>query len=135
MTPCSAIGALHSRDILTVLITSGPIEVAEAVARRFAFDRCFGSDFESSGDNDLVYAGRIKRHLGSAGKLDCLKELCVAVGVTLGDCVAVGDGESDVNLFRAVWTSIGINCTPQVAELVEHHVQGDDLSAILPFLL
>ncbi len=126
---------LHSREILTVLITSGPVEVAEAVTRRFAFDRCFGSEFETSGDRDPVYTGRIKRHLGSTGKLDCLKELCRAVGIALEDCAAVGDGESDVDLFLAVRTSIGINCAPRVTELVDYHIQGDDLSAILPLIL
>ena len=129
------LGTLRNSGILTVLITSGPAEVAQAVARRFAFDHCFGSEFETSGLDDPVYSGRITRHLGSAGKLDCLRELCHATGIALEDCAAVGDGESDVDLFRAVGTSIGINCTDGLAELAKHQVRGQDLAAILPFIL
>jgi phosphoserine phosphatase len=126
---------LRGRGILTVLITSGPIEVAEAVARRFAFDYCFGSEFGTSGGGDPVFTGQIIKHLGSTGKVDCLRWLCRAIGIALEDCAAVGDGDSDVDLFRAVRTSIGINCAPAVADLVQHQVLGDDLSAILPFIL
>jgi phosphoserine phosphatase len=126
---------LRDSSILTVLMTSGPVEVAQAVTRRFAFDHCFGSEFETSGVNDPVYTGRITRHLGSAGKLDCLHELCRATGIALEDCAAVGDGESDVDLFRAVGTPIGIDCTDDLAELVKHRVRGQDLAAILPFIL
>lgn len=125
---------LRSRGILTVLITSGPIEVAQAVARRFAFDHCFGSEFETSG-GDAVYTGRITKHLGSTGKLDCLLELCHAARITLGDCAAVGDGASDIALFRAVGMSIGINCSDDAAKFVQHEVHGHDLAAILPLVM
>ncbi|OFW61537.1 MAG: hypothetical protein A2133_12765 [Actinobacteria bacterium RBG_16_64_13] len=127
--------ALRSRGILTVLITSGPIEVAQAVTRRFAFDHCFGSEFETSGAGNGVYTGRITRHLGSTGKLDCLLELCHAARIALEDCVAVGDGESDIALFRAVGTSIGINCSNDMTDFVQREIRGHDLSAILPFIL
>ncbi len=126
---------LRDFGVVTVLITSGPAEVAQAVARRFTFDHCFGSDFETSGGSDPVYTGRITRHLGSAGKLDCLRELCDALGFALEDCAAVGDGESDVDLFRAVGTSIGIESTCDLTGLVRHQVSGRDLAAILPLVL
>jgi phosphoserine phosphatase len=127
--------ALRDSGILAVLITSGPAEVAQAVARRFTFDHCFGSEFETSGGSDPVYTGRITRHLGSAGKLDCLRELCDALGIALEDCVAVGDGESDLDLFRAVGTSIGINSSCDLTGSVKHQVSGRDLAAVLPFIL
>ena len=126
---------LRSRGILTVLITSGPIEVARAVAKRFDFDHCFGSEFETSGAGDGVYTGRITRHLGTTGKRDCLLDFCHAARIVLKDCAAVGDGASDIALFQAVGTSIGMNCSDDTANLVGHNVRGGDLSAILPLIL
>jgi phosphoserine phosphatase len=126
---------LRSRGILTVLITSGPVEVAQAVARRFAFDRWFGSQFEICRASGHVYSGRITRHLGSTGKLDCLLQLCHSTQIALRDCVAVGDGESDIALFRAVGMAIGINCSDDMTQFVHHEVRGHDLSLILPFVL
>jgi phosphoserine phosphatase len=127
--------ALRGGGIITVLITAGPIEVAQAVTRRFPFDRCFGSDFETSLGGDPIYTGRIARHLGSVGKVDCLLQLCHESRVVLDDCVAVGDGDSDLALFRAVGTSIGIGCSGDPTRFVQHEISGHDLAAALSFIL
>ena len=126
---------LRNRGLLTALITSGPVEVAQAVTRRYAFDHCFGSEFETCGAGDGVYTGLITRHLGSSGKLDCLLGLCHAAHIALDDCAAVGDGESDAALFQSVGMPIGINCSKDVTGLVQHDVRGYDLAAILPLIL
>ncbi len=126
---------LRDHGIATVVITSGPIEVAQAFGRRFAFAYCFGSEFETSDAGGGAYTGRITQHLGSAGKVDCLVKLCRARGIALEDCAAVGDGASDLALFRAVGTSIGFNVSVDAASFAQHEVRGDDLSAILPLLL
>ena len=126
---------LRSRGILTVLITAGPIEVGQAFAKRFPFDHCFGSDFETSRGRDPLYTGRITRHLGSAGKVDCLRKVCRATQISLEQCAAVGDGDSDIALFKSVGTSIGIACSADTARFAQHELPGDDLSAILPLVL
>jgi phosphoserine phosphatase len=124
----------HEQGIVTILITAGPIEVAHALARRFPFDHCFGSTFETAGTEHAVYTGRIARHLGSEGKVQCLAELCATRDVTLQDCAAVGDGDSDLALFQAVGTSIGLNCSAETAAFAHHEVHSRDLSAILPLI-
>lgn len=126
------LSTLRQHDVITVVITSGPVEVAQALGRRFAFDYCFGSTFETASG---VYTGRITRHLGSIGKVDCLRDLCHEAQISLDDCAAVGDGESDLDLFQVVGTSIGINCSADTAEYVTHEVRGRDLAAILPLVL
>ena len=123
---------LKARGIVTVLITSGPVEVAQALARRFPFDNCFGSLFASAVG---VYTGRITRHLGSRGKVDCLLGVCAAEQFALRDCVAIGDGSSDVDLFMRVGMAIGLNCSAEVTPFVRHKIVGRDLSAILPLVL
>ncbi len=124
--------ALGNAGVLTALITSGPVEVAEAFARRFPFDHCFGSDFESERG---IYTGTIAAHLGSTGKVDSLRRLCSSTGLPLQDCAAVGDGASDLDLFARVGLAIGVNCPPKVARCVSHTVYGDDLRPILQLLL
>jgi phosphoserine phosphatase len=129
------LASLRALGILAVLITSGPVEVAQAVAKRFPFDDCFGSEFEKSTGGQPTYTGRITKHLGSAGKLDTLKELCRSEAISLRDCVAVGDGVSDADLFRAAGTPIGINCAPEVVGMVAHEIRGQDLSLLLQLIL
>ena len=123
---------LESHDIVTVLISSGPVEVAQALSRRFSFDHCFGSLFTSEAG---VYTGRITRHLGSRGKMDCLMNVCEAERLTLPDCAAVGDGLSDVDLFVHAGIAIGMNCSAEVTRFVQHEINGGDLSPILPLVL
>ena len=123
---------LQAHGLITALVTSGPIEVAEAIARRFAFNHAVGSLFEVAG---VAYTGRITRHLGSAGKVEELLRLSDAEGISLEECVAVGDGYSDHDLFERAGLAIGLNCPAEVAALARHVVTGDDLSAILPLIL
>ena len=127
---------LRNRGLLTAPITSGPVEVAQAVTRRYAFDHCFGSEFETCGAGDGVYTGLITRHLGSSGKLDCLLGLCHAAHIVLDDRVPPSaTANSDAALFQSVGIPIGINCSKHVTGLVQHDVRGYDLAAILPLIL
>jgi phosphoserine phosphatase len=128
----TVLATLKAHGLISVLITAGPTEVAGALARRFAFDHYFGSDFETV---DGVYTGRVTRHLGSQGKADYLLGLCAVRGISLRECVAVGDGPSDVDLFQQVGLAIGLNCSSEVARFARHVVVGDDLSAIVPLIL
>ena len=96
---------LQAHGLITVLLTSGPLEVAEAIARRFAFNHAIGSLFEVAG---VAYTGRITRHLGSAGKVEELLRLSDAEGISLEECVAVGDGYSDHDLFERAGLAIGL---------------------------
>jgi phosphoserine phosphatase len=124
--------ALAAHAVVTALITSGPVEMAQALARRFAFDHCLGSVFETG---DGRYTGRITKHLGSAGKVECLVGLCAMLGIGLEECVAVGDGPSDIDLFGHVGLAIGINCPREVADLADHLIDGDDLAPLLPLII
>lgn len=125
---------LNHRGTATALVTSGPLETAQAVVKRFGFDYYFGSEYEISRSTPATFTGRLTRHLGASGKLDCISHLCTYLKLDLSECIAVGDGESDLLLFQAVGTSIAMNALPDVAEAAHHVVDGYDLAQILPLL-
>jgi len=69
-------------------------------------------------------------------KLRVLKGLLDDLGLGLGNCVAVGDDESMIPIFRAVRLSIAFNPRSQeVARSAHVVVRSDNLRAILPYIL
>jgi phosphoserine phosphatase len=122
---------LRKRETRSVLITAGPIQVADVLGRQFAFDGVYGSLYEVKSGR---FTGRITSHLGSSGKLDCLEEFCFRHGIDLEHAVAIGNSESDLGLFRRCRRSIAINYTDILEGQASEHIITDDLSDVIPIL-
>ena len=122
---------LKARRIRAVLITAGPIRVANVLGTRFAFDAVYGSRYEVA---DTKFTGRIAHHLGSSGKLSCLQDFCAGTGIFVKDCVAIGDSESDIDVFMACGRSIALNGTDAAVEAASASIVTNDLTDILKLL-
>lgn len=59
---------LREREIRSVLITAGPIQVASILGTQVGFDGVYGSLYEVK---TRKFTGRITSHLGNDGKLNC----------------------------------------------------------------
>jgi len=115
---------LREAQIASVLMTSGPIQVAEILGRVYGFDSIFGSDYEIE---NREFTGKIKTHLGNDGKLRCLTNYCTTAGFSPKHCVAVGDSESDISLFEECGRSIAINYTAALEGKASEYILTDDL--------
>lgn len=122
---------LRERGIRSVLITAGPIQVARILGERFDFDGVYGSLYEVRAQK---FTGKISRHLGEHGKVKCLEEFCGKNGISLDQCVAIGDSESDIEVFERCRYSIAINYSEAVAGEASEHIVTDDLSDVCPIL-
>jgi phosphoserine phosphatase len=122
---------LKARQIRAVLITAGPIEVANVLGTRFGFDAVYGSRYEAA---DAKFTGRIAHHLGSSGKLSCLRDFCAGNGIFVEHCVAIGDSEADIDVFTACGRSIALNGTDAAVEAASECIVTDDLADILELL-
>jgi phosphoserine phosphatase len=126
------IGELHKRRIKSIVVTAGPIQVAQTVAEIYGFDGFYGSDYEVVNG---VFTGKIKNHIGDKGKLNCLIDYCAKNRIRSDECIAVGDGSTDIPLFEYCTKSIAINYSPSVAGKATHYINTQDLSAILETLI
>ena len=124
--------SLHSAGIKSIVITVGPKQVAKAICDIWGFDGCYGSDYEVT---DGHFTGVIKNHIGSAGKIKCLKDYCSCAGISPDECVAVGDGSTDIPLFEYCGKSIAINASPIAAQKATVSISTDNIGDILPFIL
>ena len=126
------VASLHSSGIKSIVITVGPKQVAKAVCDTWGFDGYYGSDYEVT---DGFFSGIITRHMGDTGKVACLKDYCSYAGISSSECVAVGDGSTDIPLFEYCSKSIALNASPLVAKNAAVSISTDNLSDILPLVL
>ena len=122
---------LRDRGVQSVLITAGPIQVAQILGAQFGFDGVYGSLYEVQGHR---FTGRISRHLGDHGKVGCLEDFCLKNGISLDQCVAIGDSESDIEIFEKCRLSIAINCSDAAKGKATEQIVTDDLSDVCPIL-
>jgi phosphoserine phosphatase len=127
----SVLAYLKARHISAVLITAGPTQVANVLGTRFGFDSVYGSRYETTGTE---FTGRITHYLGSSGKLSCLQDFCAMNGISVGDCVAIGDSGTDIDVFMACGRSIALNGTDAAVEAASASLVTNDLADILELL-
>ncbi len=90
------VNVLHQHSIRSIVITVGSIQVAEVVCALWGFDACYGSEYELK---DGLFTGSIVHYVKAENKIDCLKDYCLRFGIEAYECIAVGDGSTDIPLF------------------------------------
>ncbi len=123
---------LKTSGLQTILVTAGPIQVAEVLGNRFKFDRVFGSMYEVK---EGIFTGDILNHLGDSGKLECLKQYCEENYVTMNEVVAIGDSASDIKVFENSGRSIAINYSNKLKGRADFYLKTNNLMKILDYIL
>ncbi len=122
---------LREREIKSVLVTAGPIQVAKIFDAQFGFDGIYSSLYEVI---DRKFTGKIISHLGNEGKLNCLDDFCLKNNISLNHCVAIGDSASDIDIFERCGRSIAINYSDAVIGEASEYIITDDLSVVIDIL-
>lgn len=122
---------LRAKGLKSVLITAGPIQVANIIGTKFGFDGIYGSLYEVK---DNKFTGKISIHLGSKGKVNCLNEFCAKNGIRPDQCVAIGDSGSDIGIFENCNKSIAINYSDALKGKASEYINTEDLSDIIDII-
>jgi phosphoserine phosphatase len=69
--------------------------------------------------------------LGQDAKLSALKEIAAAMGITLHDTLAVGDGANDLQMLQAAGLGVAFRAKPKVAAAADARIERTDLTALL----
>ncbi len=115
---------LQKQGMKCILITVGPVQVAKVVSDLYGFDGYYGSTYEVV---EGVFTGRINQYVSSEEKIDCLIDYCNKENVEPFECISVGDGATDIPLFKYCGKSIAINSTEKVKREATHWIDTDDL--------
>jgi phosphoserine phosphatase len=128
----SVVEALHEQSIKCIVITVGPKQVAKVVCSIWGFDDYYGSDYEVVGG---VFTGKILNYIAAEQKIECLQDYCKSNNIKPEECIAVGDGSTDIPIFKYCGKSIAINSSPKVQKSAMYAVGTDDLTDILKYIL
>lgn len=128
----SVIEALHEQDMKCIVITVGPKQVAKVVCNLWGFDDYYGSDYEVA---EGIFTGKILNYIAAEQKILCLQDFCKNNSIKPEECIAVGDGSTDIPIFKYCGKSIAINSSPKVRESAMYAVDTDDLTDILKYIL
>ena len=82
-------------------------------------------------ENGQLTGKVIEPILGQDAKLSALKEIAAAMGLSLDDTLAVGDGANDLPMLQAAGLGIAYRAKPKVAAGAHARVEHTDLSALL----
>lgn len=123
--------ALHKQNIKCIVITVGPKQVAKVVCDIWGFDDYYGSDYEVV---EGVFTGKILNYIGAEQKIECLQDFCSNNSIKPEECIAVGDGSTDIPIFQYCGGSIAINSSPKVQQNAMYAVDTDDLTDILKYI-
>lgn len=126
------ISELHAHDIKCLLITVGPIQVAKVAAEMWGFDSYYGSHYEVV---EGKFTGRIDAYIKAENKVDCLQDFCLKNNVSLEECMAVGDGATDIPVFEKCGKYIALNSSDKVKRKATYAANTDDLCDIVKFIL
>ncbi len=128
----SVVEALHEQNIKCIVITVGPKQVAKVVRDIWGFDDYYGSDYEVV---EGVFTGKILNYIGAEQKIECLQDFCSNNSIKPEECIAVGDGLTDIPIFQYCGGSIAINSSPKVQQNAMYAVDTDDLTDTLKYIL
>ena len=128
----SVVEALHKQNIKCIVITVGPKQVAKVVCNIWGFDDYYGSDYEVV---EGVFTGKILNYIEAEHKISCLQDFCKSNSIKPEECIAIGDGSTDIPIFGYCGKSIAINSSPKVRKSAMYAVDTDDLTDILKYIL
>lgn len=127
------IKTLHRENIFTALITVGPSFIAHYLKQKYGFDNAIGTEHLTENG---VFCGKLGRVLTDKDKLSVSKKLLRTYHISLNQCVAVGDGKSDIPLFENCGFSIALNAQDQtVIKKAKISIFTDSLYDIIPYII
>ncbi len=106
------VAMLRQRTVEAFLATVSWSFAAQALADLWGFTQVCGADLELDGASGL-FTGRVARHFEPEDKVAYVAEHCRRAGIGMDQVVAIGDGRSDLPLFRAVGFSVALNASSE----------------------
>ena len=125
---------LKTAGYKTAIISSGISVLAERIRCELGMDYCFSNRLLT--DDSGLLTGDGEEVVGLFDKGKVLRHLASTAGISVEQCVVVGDGRFDVPLFREAGLSIAFNAKDEsVREAADLAVDEKDLTRILPWLM
>jgi phosphoserine phosphatase len=120
---------MRANGAYVAIVSGGFRQFTGAIRERLGADEDRANTFIIEGGK--LTGEVIEPILGEGAKLSALKEIAAALGLTLDDTLAVGDGANDLPMLQAAGLGIAYRAKPKVAAGADARVEHADLTALL----
>ena len=124
------VAMLRQRSVEAFIATVSWSFAAQALADLWGFSQVCGADLALDRASGL-FTGRVARHFEPEDKVAYVAEHCRRAGIGMDQVVAIGDGRSDLPLFRAVGFSVALNASSEARAAASITVEGTSFLAAL----
>lgn len=123
------VATMRAHGGYAALVSGGFTSFTGPIARKLGFD-------EDRANTLLVDGGVLTGHvtlpvLGREAKIEALREISGARGLTVADVIAVGDGANDLGMLQLAGIGVALHAKPVVAAQAGTIVNHGDLTALL----
>lgn len=123
------LATMKAHGAYTALVSGGFTAFTSHVASVLGFD-------ENRANTLLIENGKLTGEvampiLGKEAKVESLKRICGARGITHNDVIAVGDGANDIPMLLEVSMGVALHAKPVVQEAAPMSIIHGDLTALL----
>lgn len=123
------VATMRANGGYAALVSGGFTSFTGPVARMLGFD-------EHRANTLLADAGVLTGHvalpvLGREAKVEALREIAAARGLTPQDVIAVGDGANDLDMLHLAGSGVALHAKPAVAAQADIRINHGDLTALL----
>ena len=117
------------RGARTILISGGFTRFAEPVGKQIGFGRTEANILE---ENDGRLTGRLTGPIvDAARKATVLEHAAREQGLSLAECMAIGDGANDIPMIEKAGMGVAFHAKPKAAEAADTAIRHNDLTALL----
>lgn len=124
------VAMLGQRSVDAAIATVSWSFAAQSLADLWGFSQACGADLEVDEASGL-FTGRVARHFQPQDKVARVAEHCQRVGIDMEQVVAIGDGRSDLPLFKAVGFSVALNASSEARAAASTTVEASSFLAAL----
>lgn len=122
------ISTLKNHGVHTALVSGGFDYYTQPIAAQLGFDEQQANHMII--ENDAI-AGIAEPILGREAKLEALQRVANARGITVSDCITVGDGANDLAMLGAAGFGVAYHAKPAVQQQAKINIRHGDLTALL----
>lgn len=122
---------IKNQDFITAIISASSIDCARRVQKEFGVDHVFANEL-------IIKNGEVSGEFvwpigaGNKKKAEIISHLCKDLGISLNECIYIGDSDQDIEAFKVVGLSIAFNSSSnglkKVAKIV---VESNNLADVL----
>ena len=123
--------ALKDKGYKIAIITGSFDVIALKVKEKINADYAFYNTLEVE---DGKLSGVVSGPLVTQDKIDVLRQLVNDIGITLDECVTIGDGANDLEMIKNAKIGIAYNAKPILRENADYTIDEKDLRKVLDIM-